>query len=153
MVIEIVPAYNRIGEVRELLTEYTTWLGLDLGFQHFDEEFATLPGKYAPPLGRLLLAVKGQDAAGCVALRRHSTDTAEMKRLFVRPACRSLGIGRLLVETASREAREAGYSRIILDTHASMENSVALYRDIGFTDIPPFYHNPHPGVLYLGMDL
>jgi ribosomal protein S18 acetylase RimI-like enzyme len=135
--------------VREIFMEYAGSLSVDLCFQGFDLELQELPGEYAPPRGALLLAFVNHQVAGCCALRPlDSADTpnaSEMKRLYVRPAFRGLGLGRLLAEAARRH----GYSSIFLDTLDEMETARALYEDLGFEEIPPYYHNPLPGAHYL----
>ncbi len=139
--------------VKALFLEYAAGLGFDLCFQGFDEELATLPGKYAPPAGRLLLAGSGEEAAGCVALRPLQGDACEMKRLYVRPAARGLQVGRRLAERICDEARAAGYRRILLDTLPSMSEAVRLYTALGFRPVAPYVFNPIPGALFLGLDL
>ena len=143
--------------LREIFQEYARGLGVDLCFQQFDEELATLPGDYAPPQGALFLATVDGQAAGCCALRPlEGTDypnAAEMKRLYVRDAFRGLGLGRQLVEATLDAARQAGYACVLLDTLDDMEAARALYEDLGFEDIPPYYHNPIPGAHYLKVDL
>ena len=144
-----------LDAIRRLLREYVAWLKVDLSFQGFEEELAGLPGEYAPPSGRLLVA---EDRApelapgitGCVALRRIDDETCEMKRLYVRPAFRGKGVGRLLVEGVTTEARSIGYERMRLDTvESSMQDAIALYRRLGFREIAPYRTNPIPGALYL----
>ena len=142
-----------LAAVRVLLREYADWLGIDLSFQDFEKECANLPGDYAPPSGRLLLAACELQPAGCVALRRLSTDTSEMKRLYVRPAFRGKGIGRSLAAAVIDEARKMGYLRMRLDTLASMTEANALYRSLGFLPISPYRHNPIPGALFLELEL
>lgn len=143
--------------VREIFSEYAGTLGVDLDFQGFAEELAQLPGDYAPPRGALLLARVGEAVAGCCALRpMDSSDypnAAEMKRLYVRPAFRGFGLGRQLSEAILDEARRAGYSCVLLDTLDDMEAARALYEDLGFEEIPPYYHNPHAGAHYLKVEL
>lgn len=153
MPLEIVPAYDRLDCVRALFGEYVRMLGVDLAFQNYDDEYAGLPGRYAPPDGRLFLARYDGRPAGCVALRRFDADACEMKRLYVVSECRGLGIGRALVERAIAGALEAGYGSMVLDTLASLENSVAIYRRRGFREIPAYYNNPHPEALYFQLDL
>lgn len=140
-------------QVRELFVEYQSTLGVDLCFQGFHEELASLPGYYARPAGRLLLAEEGARVLGVVALRRSSKVDCEMKRLYVRPAGRGLGLGRLLTTTLINEARLAGYQRMLLDTLPSMAEAQSLYRATGFTEIEPYYHNPLAGTLYMALSL
>ncbi|MFL6691974.1 MAG: GNAT family N-acetyltransferase [Ramlibacter sp.] len=150
-------APEALQATREIFREYAQGLGVDLGFQGFDEELATLPGEYAPARGALFLAVADGAVAGCVALRPlDSSDypnAAEMKRLYVREAYRGLGLGRQLAEAALDAARQAGYATVLLDTLDDMESARALYEDLGFEPIEPYYHNPIPGAHYLKADL
>jgi ribosomal protein S18 acetylase RimI-like enzyme len=141
--------------VRGLFREYADGLGVDLAFQGFDGELADLPGKYQPPAGRLLLAWTGDRAAGCIALRPLPgvRDACEMKRLYVRPDARGERLGRRLVERICREAREAGYARICLDTLPSMAAAQSLYESLGFVPIEPYVFNPVPGTKFLALDL
>jgi putative acetyltransferase len=146
-----------IETLRGLFREYAQTLGVDLCFQQFDKELAELPGEYALPRGALLLATVNGQAAGCCGLRPLDTadypNAAEMKRLYVRKAFRSMGLGRQLAEAALDAAREAGYSCVLLDTLDDMEAARALYQDLGFHEIPPYYHNPIPGAHYLKAEL
>ena len=134
-----------LESIRTLFLEYARALDFDLNFQHFDAEMATLPGRYVLPRGMLLLASDGRDAAGCVALRRLRPETGEMKRLYVRPRYRGMGIGKRLARAAMEEASKMGYRQIRLDTVPGMERAMALYRDLGFTPIGAYCHNPVPG--------
>ena len=142
-----------IDEARRLFGEYQAALGVDLGFQDFENELAALPGLYAAPGGRLLLAHSGSAVAGCVALRPLIGATCEMKRLFVRPEFRAAGVGRLLAERVLAEARAIGYRRVCLDTLPSMGRAQRLYEALGFRDIEPYRYNPVAGTRYLGMEL
>jgi GNAT superfamily N-acetyltransferase len=144
-----------IAEAAVLFREYADWLGIDLSFQDFETELASLPGKYAPPTGELMLAyAPAGDALGCVAVRPlEATAICEMKRLYVRPAARGLGIGAALVEAIIGCAEELGYAQMKLDTLAGMQEAFALYRRFGFSEIPAYYHNPVPGTVYLGKQL
>lgn len=144
-------------ETRDIFTEYAQSLNVDLCFQGFDEELAQLPGEYASPRGALLLARVNGAVAGCCALRPLDAadypNAAEMKRLYVRQAFRGLRLGRRLAEAILDEARMAGYSCVLLDTLDDMESARALYEDLGFEEIPPYYHNPHAGAHYLKVDI
>jgi ribosomal protein S18 acetylase RimI-like enzyme len=142
-----------IAAARLLFEEYAASLGVDLDFQGFNEELATLPGNYAAPAGRLLLARQGNELAGCVALRRLEQDVCEMKRLYVRPGFRGLGLGRMLVERITAEARATGYSRMRLDTLTTMAGALSLYRQVGFREIEPYRDNPIEGSVYLELQL
>lgn len=142
-----------LEEIRVLFLEYQSEIGVDLCFQGFDNELANLPGEYSPPSGRLLLALDGNIAIGCVALRELQGRDCEMKRLYVRPSARNQGIGRLLTRAVLSEARAIGYKRVFLDTLPSMSAARALYHSLGFTEAPPYCHNPIQGVSYLALDL
>ena len=169
---------NELDAIRAIFRDYAASLGIDLGFQNFDEELANLPGEYAEPRGALLMALvdtagttvaegaapmlpraSGRLAhvAGCCALRPLDAadypNAAEMKRLYVRPAFRGLGLGRQLAEAILDAARSAGYACVLLDTLDDMESARALYEDLGFVEVPPYYHNPIAGSHYLKVDL
>lgn len=139
--------------VRRLFRDYARALGIDLGFQAFDAELAALPGKYAPPRGRLLLAWQGDAALGCVALRPIDDERCEMKRLYVDPTLRGSGLGRQLAVRICDEARAAGYRRICLDTLESMAAARGLYADLGFRPTVPYVYNPLPGAIFLALEL
>jgi ribosomal protein S18 acetylase RimI-like enzyme len=136
-----------------LFQEYGDSLGIDLSFQDFDAELQTLPGLYAPPRGTLLLALADGQPAGCCALRpfdeTDEPNASEMKRLYVRPAFRRFGLGRQLVEATLDAGRRLGYAAILLDTLNDMEAARTLYEDLGFVEVPPYYHNPIAGAHYL----
>lgn len=155
MTIEIRPARwpQDLPVVRGLFHEYAESLGIDLSFQDFDHEVAALPGKYAPPGGRLLIAWRGDEALGCIGLRALSADSGEMKRLYVRPQARGEQLGRRLAERICAEARDAGYSRICLDTLPSMAPAQKLYESLGFRPIEPYVYNPVAGTRFLALDL
>jgi GNAT superfamily N-acetyltransferase len=143
-----------LAAVQSLFREYAEGLGFDLGFQDFEAELAALPGKYAAPAGRLLLAWCGHEAVGCVALRPLKEEGAcEMKRLYVRPCARGGQLGRRLAERICQEAREAGYSRICLDTVPAMTAAVKLYTALGFEPTDPYVFNPFPDALFLARTL
>jgi putative acetyltransferase len=168
---------HELDAARLIFRDYADSLGIDLGFQHFERELAQLPGDYAQPRGALLLALidkaqapsrvkspplrraNGRHAhvAGCCALRPLDAadypNAAEMKRLYVRPEFRGIGLGRQLAETILDAARSAGYACVLLDTLDDMESARALYEDLGFVEVPPYYHNPIAGSHYLKADL
>ncbi len=143
--------------VREIFQEYANSLRVDLDFQGFDAELASLPGEYAPPRGALLLACVGGEVAGCCALRPLDTadypNAAEMKRLYVRKPFRRFGLGRQLAEAMLDAARVGGYHSVLLDTLDDMEAARQLYAELGFQEVAPYYHNPLPGAHYLKVDL
>jgi len=141
---------EHIEEARSLFLEYGRSLGFSLCFQSFDEELKNLPGAYAPPSGRLLLARCAGHAAGCIALRKLEAGICEMKRLYVRPDDRGFGLGRMLVERLIAAARAIGYERMRLDTIASaMQDAIALYRRMGFVEIAPYSSIPIEGALWM----
>lgn len=142
---------------RLIFGEYAAQLGVDLAFQGFQEELDDLPGDYAAPRGALLLALVDGEVAGCCALRPLDAvdypNACEMKRLYVRKPFRRFGLGRQLAEATLDAARVAGYHHLLLDTLSDMESARALYEDLGFEDIPPYYHNPIAGAHYLKVEL
>lgn len=143
-----------IDAVRSLFLEYAEWLGFDLCFQGFNDELANLPGKYAPPKGRLYLLKEGAEYIGCIALREIENGICEMKRLFVRPCYRSKGYGKLLAEKIIKEAKELGYVKMRLDTIGEkMKSAMAIYKALGFKEIASYYHNPQDGAVYMELYL
>ncbi len=142
-----------IEQARALFREYQQELGIDLCFQGFEKELAGLPGDYVPPSGRLFLAYNDGELAGCVALHRFRGDTCEMKRLYLRPAHRGSGAGRRLAEAVIAAAQQIGYARMVLDTLPSMRTAQALYRSLGFREIPSYRENPVPGALFMELEL
>lgn len=145
---------REIAQARELFLEYSESLGFSLCFQSFDKELAELPGGYAPPRGRLLLATYAGDSSGCVALHDLGENVAEMKRLYVRPRYRGKRLGFALVQQLLDEARQIGYRSIRLDTvEPIMKDAVKMYRRLGFREIPPYRTNPIEGALYMELEL
>lgn len=148
---------SELAAVRALFLDYQAGLGIDLCFQGFEEELRSLPGDYAEPSGGLFLAQVDGSAAGCCAFRPLANsdhlNACEMKRLFVRPAFRGLGLGRQLVDAVIVGAQQAGYTTMLLDTLTDMEAARALYQEVGFVETEPYYHNPLAGAHYLKLDL
>jgi len=157
-----------IALARALFLEYARWLDVDLCFQGFDRELATLPGAYAPPYGRLLLAGPPGEALGCIALRpidlAHAVaagasaspagaQAGEVKRLYVQPSQRGAGWGRTLAEALIADARAIGYAELKLDTLDWMADARSLYARLGFRECAPYYDNPLPGVVYMALAL
>lgn len=150
-------AAEDLAQLKVVFMEYAESLGIDLAFQAFEEELQDLPGDYAEPRGALLMAWVDGAVAGCCALRPLDTvdypNASEMKRLYVRPAFRRLGLGRQLAENILDKARTAGYDCVLLDTLSSMESARSLYQDLNFVDIPAYYFNPIEGARYLRVKL
>jgi len=152
---ELIPAATErdLQQVRELFREYQYWVDQACCFADFAQELAALPGEYAPPGGRLLLALSDGMPAGCVALRPFDPERGEMKRLYVRPSHRGMGLGRRLALAVIETASEKGYSRMRLDTLPSMGEAIALYGALGFRTIAPYRANPVAGALFLEREL
>jgi ribosomal protein S18 acetylase RimI-like enzyme len=145
---------QQIAQARELFLEYAQSLGFSLCFQNFDQELAGLPGDYAPPTGRLLLAEYDGQLAACIALHKLGPDICEMKRLYLRPQFRGKGLGRALAERIISEARAIGYRHMRLDTvEPVMRDAVAMYRKLGFKEVASYRANPIAGALYMELDL
>ena len=142
-----------IEEIRKLFIEYENSLDIDLCFQDFEEELKNLPGGYTTPSGRLILAFEDDATAGCVALRKLSDEACEMKRLYVKPEFRGAGIGRRLADVVLREARTIGYTKMYLDTLASMKEAVGLYRSMGFEETEPYRYNPCEDCRFMALEL
>ncbi len=138
---------------KRLIEEYAAALGVDLCFQNFSEEIASLPTLYGPPHGCLLIARNNDELAGCVALRSREATVCEMKRLYVRPPYRGAGLGRVLAESIIGRARKLGYARMVLDTLPSMTEAQSLYESLGFREVEGYYQNPLNGVRYLSLEL
>ena len=153
--IRIVPvtSQEQISVVRELFIEYAHSLNVSLCFENLDKEVNELPGIYAPPHGALLIAEDGAKIAGCVALKKVDDLTCEMKRLYVRPEFRGKGVGKELTMSIRKKAREIGYEQMRLDTLPSMKEAIALYRSLGFIEIPPYRDLPVPGTLFMRITL
>ena len=144
----------QVAQARELFLEYERSLGVDLCFQNFEQELAGLPGHYAPPDGRLLLAEYEGQLAGCVALHKWESGVCEMKRLYLRPSFRGKRLGRVIAETVITEARSIGYERMRLDTiEPIMKDAVEMYRKLGFREIAPYRANPMAGAMYMELQL
>jgi len=146
-------AYQDIDKVKLLFKEYTDFLGIDLGFQNYDEEFRNLPGDYGPPSGRLYIAEYDGQLAGCIAMHPYGDAGCEMKRLYVRPEFRGKGIASALIGKIVSDAGDLGYQSIVLDTLPFLHDSIALYRKLGFYEIEPYRFNPVEGSLYFRLDI
>lgn len=144
---------EQIARIRELFLEYNQYLGIDLDFQDFERELASLPGEYSPPSGRLLLIECEGRTAGCAAVRRLQGDICEMKRMYLRPEFRGRGIGRRVAEYLIDEARAVGCRKMRLDTLPHMTEAIALYHSLGFKTIPPYRYNPFEGAVFLEVNL
>ena len=142
-----------LAQIREMILEYTRWLGRDLSFQNLDEELRNPAEKYSPPQGELLAAVEEGRVLGMVAYHRHSANRCEMKRLYVRPEARGLHLGEALVRKIVAHARAAGYSEMVLDTVKPLKAAIALYRKAGFVECEPYYDNPMDDVVYMKKQL
>lgn len=155
VMLKIVEAHTEehLETLRKLFREYADSLGFDISFQNFEKELAELPGDYAPPAGRLYLAIEGKRSAGCIALRKLSVDDCEMKRFYVCPLFRGKGVGKRLAAALIGEARQIGYKRMLLDTVPSMKRAIVLYRALGFKPIPPYRHNPIAGASFMELVL
>lgn len=144
---------SELASVRALFAEYARSLNIDLCFQNFEAELGSLPGDYAPPRGALMLAWAENELVGCCAMRPLDAvdypNACEMKRLYVRPALRGDGVGRRLAEAVMEAAQQAGYATMLLDTLSEMETARAMYQELGFTEVPPYYYNPIEGAHYL----
>jgi len=153
---ELVLATNgiEIETARKLFLEYGSWLGFDLCFQGFDKELAELPGKYAPPSGRLYLLKENNEYSGCIGLREIEPGICEMKRLYVKPEHRGKGYGKLLAQQIIKDAKAIGYDKMRLDTIGEkMKSAINIYYSLGFKEISAYYHNPHDGVVYMELYL
>lgn len=144
---------EELAFARALFEEYAAWLGVDLSFQGFAAELGGLPGPYAPPQGRLLLALQDGLALGCVALRPQEEGVCEMKRLYVRPPFRGQGVARQLVDRLVHEARLTGYQRMRLDTLPGMRAAIRLYEALGFVRCPAYYATPLPDTIFMELQL
>lgn len=153
--IDVAASAGDFDRARELIREYADWLGVDLCFQDYEAELAALDRIYLPPMGRMFLARVGDAVAGCMGVRPLSAPgEGELKRLYVRPAYRGLGLGRALIGQSVAAAREIGYRLLRLDTWPpKMPEAEAIYRSLGCVETPPYYNNPVEGVIFLRLDL
>lgn len=150
---KIVDGKPYIQQIKELIIEYTKWLGRNLSFQNLDDELKDPAKKYTSPEGELLVAVEGEDVLGMIAYHKHSDTRCEMKRLYVKPSCRGMKLGEKLIEELIAHARQAGYKEMVLDTIVPLQLAIHLYKKLGFTECEPYYHNPMPDVLYFRKEL
>ncbi len=148
-----VKSEKQINTITDLFKEYVHSLGVDLWFQDFEKELGSLPGKYVPPDGCILLAMYGEKPAGCVALRKFETDICEMKRLYIKPEFRSSGLGRTLITEIIDESIDKGYKLMRLDTIDSLQQAIRLYKYYGFKEIEPYCYNPVPSTSYWELEL
>jgi ribosomal protein S18 acetylase RimI-like enzyme len=153
MIIVLATEEPLLSQVRDIFREYQSYLGFDLCFQNFEAELSTLPGKYAPPQGRLYLAIEAEQVMGCIALRPIEQSKCEMKRFYVRAEYRGRKVGRALADKLIEEARKIGYGEMVLDTVPSQAAAQALYSCLGFRDIAPYCFNPIEGTRYMSLDL
>ena len=151
--IEIIDGANHLDEVKQLVIEYTNFLGRDLSFQHFDDELNDLSAKYMPPEGRLLCAAVDGEIIGCVAYHKHNADRCEMKSLFVREGHREHHAGSKLIEAIINFARADGFKEMVLDTITPLESAIRLYKKFGFVETAPYYNNPMSDVIYFKKEL
>lgn len=142
-----------LEKTKEIFKEYQQSIDTDLCFQKFEEELASLPGKYAPPKGRLYLSFVGEKLVGCVALRPINDTECEMKRLYIKPEFRGQGMGRILAEKIISDAKEIGYKQMFLDTLDTMKSALNLYASLGFKDAPEYCYNPIEGAIFMYLDL
>jgi putative acetyltransferase len=153
MNLQLVTSEPLVSQAQEIFREYQVSLDIDLCFQDFEQELAALPGKYAPPQGRLYFAFVDEMLAGCIALRPFQEGLCEMKRLYVRPQFRGQNLGLLLATEIIAEAKRIGYHQMVLDTLDTMTAAQKIYRSVGFQEIEPYCFNPIDGALYMGLDL
>jgi GNAT superfamily N-acetyltransferase len=152
--LQLAETEKHFADARKLFREYETWFGVSLCFQNFDDEVAMLPGKYASPEGRLYIVYESDEPVCCIGLRSLGDGVCEMKRLYLRDSARGKGIGVALIEKVISDAIEIGYTKMRLDTYPpKMGRAVSLYEAHGFYKIPPYYHNPHEGVLFMELTL
>lgn len=153
MLIKEAESVELVAIIRELFVEYAASLHLDLYLYGFSQELLGLPGQYTRPEGRLLVAFEGDEAAGCIALRKFNKNDCEMKRLYVRPKFRGQGIGKALTEAIIAKAKDIGYNKIFLDTFTNMKEAVSLHESLGFKKTGPYYYNPLEGAVFMVLDL